>query len=112
MIPEILNIPVPNWIKVPSDYAGFKQEISQSNVQREKLEAYLKTTLSKNLDDPESDIDFDATVPQIDMLDSAAADLVDRCVLDKNLNFVNNNEKKVDFNKNPQSNTINDGIVT
>ena len=48
MIPEILHISIPSWIKIPSDYAGFKQEITQSNIQREQLEIYLKNNLNKS----------------------------------------------------------------
>lgn len=44
MLPEILNIPIPQWIqdKTPSDYKGYKDIIRKSNIEQEKINIYLK----------------------------------------------------------------------
>lgn len=43
MLPEILNIPIPQWIqsKTPSDYRGYKDIIKKSNIEQEKINIYL-----------------------------------------------------------------------
>ena len=60
MIPEILNIQIANWIKAPSDYAGFREEINKSNMQKEKLHSYLNKKKANQPNDDES-IEIDST---------------------------------------------------
>lgn len=50
MLPEILEIPIPNWIrsKIPSDYKGFKNAINISNLKQKKIEKYLTKSSNKN----------------------------------------------------------------
>lgn len=44
MLPEILNIPIADWIqaKIPSDYNGYKETIQKSNIEKKKIETFLK----------------------------------------------------------------------
>jgi uncharacterized protein YicC (UPF0701 family) len=70
MIPEILNIQIPNWIKAPSDYAGFREEINKSNIQKGKLQTYLNSKKANQSNNEES-IEIDP----IKQVESAKTDL-------------------------------------
>ena len=50
MIPEILNISIPNWIldQTPTDYKGFRDAIEKSNVEKRKIDAFLNSNNSKS----------------------------------------------------------------
>jgi len=43
MLPEILGIPIPEWIqsKVPSDYKGYRDAVDKFNMKQKKFEKYL-----------------------------------------------------------------------
>ncbi len=92
MIPEILNIAIPSWIKTPSDYYGFRKEISESKKQRERLEIYLKNNFNKS---------------SLDLADDLKSYVKhDPYLSEKNLNFLNNikNDNKVSNLNNADSN--------
>ena len=89
MIPEILNIPISNWIKTPSDYVGFREEINKSNIQKEKLHSYLNKKKANQQNDEES--------IEIEPIKQVESDVY------KNFNLINKIEKKnhlTNFDKN------------
>jgi snurportin-1 len=88
MIPEILSIAIPSWIKVPSDYVGFKKEITESKKQREKLETYLKNNIKRN----SSELAQEEVVSLKDSIDPSSG------LLEKNFNFLNNDNKIFNLN--------------
>ena len=50
MLPEILNISIPNWIldQTPTDYKGFRDAIEKSNLEKKKVDAFLNQNKSKS----------------------------------------------------------------
>lgn len=46
MLPEILDIPVSDWIKdkVPGDYKGYKDAVDKSNTKNKQIDLYLKAS--------------------------------------------------------------------
>lgn len=68
MLPEILNIPIADWIqaKIPSDYNGYKDTIQKSNTEQKKIENFFKLKgLNANKASPLRDSEMSSTDDEV-----------------------------------------------